>query len=140
MFLVVFLLGVLLGASVVVSRTLSFLHAVTGRGAESVVNIVQNAVAPAPGTLAYKLQNNQQVNILVLGIGGRENDAPTLSDTIMIITLDPASGRVVETSVPRDLWVTINAWTDGRTYQNKINVANEIGSDDSYSIFPCCKT
>lgn len=136
---VVFLLGMIFGASVVVARTLNFLHAVTGRGPASVINIVQNAVAPPPGSIAYKLQNNQPVNILVLGIGGAENDAPTLSDTIMVITIDPQSKRVVETSVPRDLWVRFDAWTDGRSYANKINVANEIGSDDSYSIYPCCK-
>jgi LCP family protein required for cell wall assembly len=139
MFVVVFLLGMLLGASVVVDRTLNFLNAVTGRGPGSVVDIVHNAVQPPPGSLAYKLQNNQQINILILGVGGAENDAPTLSDTIMAVTIDPQSKRIVETSVPRDLWVSMSAWTDGRTYANKINVANEIGSDDSYSIFPCCK-
>jgi polyisoprenyl-teichoic acid--peptidoglycan teichoic acid transferase len=139
MFVVVFLLGVMFGASVVVVRTLSFLHAVTGRGPASVVNIVQNAVAPPPGSLAYKLQNNQPINILVLGVGGAENDAPNLSDTIMAVTIDPQSQRVVETSIPRDLWVSMSAWTDGRRYSNKINVANEIGADDGNSLFPCCK-
>ncbi|HEX6548186.1 MAG TPA: LCP family protein [Candidatus Dormibacteraeota bacterium] len=137
--LVVFTLGVLFGASAVVVRTFSFLHTVTGAKPDQVVNLVQNAVQPQPGTLAYKLAHGQQVNLLVLGEGGQENDAPTLTDTMMVITIDPQTKRVVETSVPRDLWVTVDAWTDGRTYSQKINVANEIGSDDSYSIFPCCK-
>jgi anionic cell wall polymer biosynthesis LytR-Cps2A-Psr (LCP) family protein len=137
--LVVFTLGVLFGASAVVVRTLNFLHTVTGTRPNQVVNLVQDAVQPAPGTLAYKLAHNQPINILVLGEGGQENDAPTLTDTMMAISIDPASKRIVETSIPRDLWVSIDAWTDGRTYAQKINVANEIGSDDSYSIFPCCK-
>ncbi len=139
MFVVVFLVGMLFGASVVVVRTVSFFHALTGQGPTDVVKIVQNAVEPPPGSVAYKLKHNQPVNILVMGIGGQENDAPYLSDTMMIVSIDPQSKRVVEASVPRDLWVKIDAWTDGRSYANKINVANEIGSDDSYSIFPCCK-
>ena len=137
MFVVVFLAGVLLGGSYAAVRTLNVIHAVTGQS--NPIQIVQDAVAPPPGSLAFKLQHNQPVNILVLGIGGKENDAPDLSDTIMAVTLDPVTKRAVQTSVPRDLWVTINAWTDNRDYQQKINVANEVGADDSNSLFPCCK-
>src|SRR5258708_1429624 len=90
-FLVVFLVGVLFGASFVVVRAFDFVHTVTGSNASDVVKIVQNAVEPPPGSLAYKLQHNEQVNILVLGVGGAENDAPELSDTMMIVTLDPQS-------------------------------------------------
>jgi LCP family protein required for cell wall assembly len=136
---VVFLLGVLFGASIVVVRTVNFVHTLTGQNATDVIKIVQQAVQPAPGTVAYKLQNNQQVNILVLGVGGQENDAPYLSDTIMVVTLDPATKRAVQTSVPRDLWVDISAWTDGRTYANKINTANEVGEWKDGELFPCCK-
>jgi anionic cell wall polymer biosynthesis LytR-Cps2A-Psr (LCP) family protein len=49
----------------------------------------------------------------------------------MVITLDPAHRRVIETSVPRDLWVRIDAWPDGRTYEQKINAAYEVGVVDS---------
>src|SRR5581483_12320935 len=78
MFVVVFLVGMLFGASVVVVRTVSFLHALTGQGPTDVVKIVQNAVEPPPGSVAYKLKHNQPVNILVMGSGGQENDAPYL--------------------------------------------------------------
>lgn len=137
MFVVVFLVGVMFGASYAAVRAFNVIHTVTGQS--NPIQIVQDAVAPAPGSLAYKLQHNQPVNILVLGIGGQENDAPTLSDTIMAVTLDPVGKRVVQTSIPRDLWVPINAWTDNRAYEEKINVANQVGSDDSYANYPCCK-
>jgi anionic cell wall polymer biosynthesis LytR-Cps2A-Psr (LCP) family protein len=138
-FLVVFLVGVLFGASFVVVRAFNFVHTVTGSNPTDVVKIVQNAVQPPAGSVAYKLLHNEQVNILVLGVGGAENDAPELSDTIMIVTLDPQSHHIIETSIPRDTWVQLDAWTDGRDYSNKINVANEIGADDTNSLFPCCK-
>jgi len=135
----VFLLGVLFGASIVVVRTINFVHGLTGQSPTDVVTIVQQAIQPPPGSLAYKLQNNQPVNILILGVGGQENDAPYLSDTLMAVTIDPASKRVVQTSVPRDLWVDIRAWTDGRPYENKINTANEVGEWKDGELFPCCK-
>jgi len=135
----VFLLGVMFGASVVVVRTINFVHTLTGQSPSDVVKIVQEAIQPAPGSVAYKLQNNQPVNILVLGVGGQENDAPFLSDTVMAINIDPASKRVVQTSVPRDTWVKIQAWTDGRSYENKINTANEVGEWKDGDLFPCCK-
>lgn len=135
--LVVGVTAMLFGASFVTVRTLSFLRTVTG--SSNVVKIVQNAVEPSPGSIAYKLQHNQRVSILVMGVGGAENDAPELSDTMIVVTLDPQSKRIVETSVPRDLWVRIDAWTDGRAYANKINVANEVGADDSNALLPCCK-
>ncbi|HEX6351097.1 MAG TPA: LCP family protein [Candidatus Dormibacteraeota bacterium] len=135
----VFLLGVLFGASIVVVRTVNFVHSLTGQSPTDVVKIVQQAIQPPPGSVAYKLQNNQPVNILVLGEGGQENDAPYLTDTVMAITIDPASKRLVQTSIPRDLWVSIPAWTDGRPYANKINVANEVGEWKDGELFPCCK-
>src|SRR5437763_15738249 len=119
----VFLLGVLFGASIVVVRTVNFVHTLTGQGPTDVVKIVQQAIQPAPGSVAYKLQNNQPVNILVLGVGGQENDAPYLSDTLMAVTIDPAGKRVVEISVPRVTWVKIGAWTGGRSCEKRLNRA-----------------
>jgi LCP family protein required for cell wall assembly len=61
--------------------------------------------------------------MLALGYGGAENDAPYLTDSIMAITIDPTEKRILETSIPRDLYVRIDAWQDGRQYSEKINVA-----------------
>jgi LCP family protein required for cell wall assembly len=103
------------------ARVIGFLQSVANIG-----NPVDLIAPPAPGTVAYKLQNGQQVNILALGYGGSENDAPYLTDSIMAISIDPANKRIVETSIPRDLWVGINAWQDDRGFQEKINAAFEV--------------
>src|SRR5262245_33602512 len=42
---------------------------------------VQQQVDPPAGSIAWKLKHGQQVNLLLLGYGGAENDAPYLTDT-----------------------------------------------------------
>jgi len=113
----------------VVARTVGFLHSVVNFS--SPITIVHNEIDPPPGSIAWKLRHGQQVNLLVMGDGGLENDAPLLTDTMMVVMIEPASKRIVEASVPRDLWVKMDAWGDGRTYPQKINVANEVGGSDA---------
>ncbi len=125
---IVFIAGVLLGASLAVVRTVGFLHSVVNFS--NPITIVQNEVDPPVGSIAYKLRHGQQVNLLVLGYGGAENDAPYLTDSIMVVTIDPVSRRVVEASVPRDLFVSIGAWQDGRVDSGKINNAFSIPYDN----------
>jgi len=97
------------------------------------IQLIQQEIGgPAPGTLAYKLQHGQRVNILALGYGGVEDSGPNLTDTIMVISIDPASQRVFEISVPRDLYVRIDAWQDGRQYSAKINDAFSVPHDLRY--------
>src|SRR3977135_774526 len=82
---------------------------------------VVQAIEPAQGTIAYKLKHGQRVNILLLGRGGYENDAPFLTDSIMAVTIDPASNRVMLASIPRDLVVTMTLQDPaGRGWTNKI--------------------
>ncbi len=121
--LVVIGLAVLIGGYGT-ARVLDFLHSVANLN--NPVDVIRNQVAPPPGSIAYKLQHGQQVNILALGYGGSENDAPYLTDTIMVVSIDPASKRVMEISLPRDTWVRINAYQSGVANQEKINAAFEI--------------
>jgi LCP family protein required for cell wall assembly len=87
-------------------------------------------VEPPVGSIPYKLRHEQQVNILLLGYGGAENDAPYLTDTLMVVSIDPATHRMMEVSVPRDLMVNIDYGT-GKSLFNKINVAYLVGADDA---------
>src|SRR5207302_8630251 len=64
-----------------------------------------------------------------LGYGGAENDAPYLTDSIMVVSIDPAGPRIQETSSPRDLYVRIDAWQDGRRYMDKINAAFDVPNE-----------
>src|ERR1700682_4099898 len=127
------LLIVLVGATFMYQRLDSFVSATTGRHI-SPGEIVQ-VVEPAQGTIAYKLKHGQQVNILLLGMGGEQNDAPYLTDSVMVASIDPTTGRVMLLSIPRDLVVRMNLQTPPtRIWTNKINAAYEV----PYVDIICC--
>jgi LCP family protein required for cell wall assembly len=90
-----------------------------------------DAIAPQPGSVPWKLRVGQQVNVLLLGYGGAENDAPYLTDTVMVLSIDPANRRAMEVSIPRDLEIPVDAWANRKPQNQKINTAYEIGMDDS---------
>src|SRR6202165_4473882 len=107
----VLLLAVIVAATLTYKRFDDFITATTGHHVNPIGEVVQ-AIEPAPGTIAYKLKHGQQVNILLLGMGGYENDAPFLTDSIMAVTIDPANSRVSMVSVPRDLVVRMDLQED----------------------------
>src|SRR5713101_81883 len=116
------LLVVIVTATLTYKRLDDFVSATTGRHINPIGEIAQ-VVEPSPGTIAYKLKHGQQVNILLLGRGGEENDAPYLTDSIMAVTIDRAS----MVSIPRDLVVGMNLQSNpGRIWVNKINAAYEV--------------
>ena len=53
-------------------------------------------------------QQEDRINILLLGIGGTGHDGPYLSDTNIILSIKPSINQVAMISVPRDLAVKIN--------------------------------
>jgi polyisoprenyl-teichoic acid--peptidoglycan teichoic acid transferase len=127
-------LVVLVAATLMYKRVDDFISATTGHHLNPIGEVVQ-AVEPAQGTVAYKLKHGQQVNILLLGMGGEENDAPYLTDSIMAVTIDPTTNRVSLASVPRDLVVHMDLQTTpGRIWTNKINAAYEV----PYTNIICC--
>jgi polyisoprenyl-teichoic acid--peptidoglycan teichoic acid transferase len=71
----------------------------------------------------------ERVTVLVLGIDERKQETgPFRTDTMLILTLDPASKTAGMLSIPRDLWVQIPAMdTDG-----KINIAHFLGDAYNY--------
>jgi LCP family protein required for cell wall assembly len=128
------LLVVVLGATFTYKRLDDFVTATTGHHINPIGEVVQ-AVAPQPGTIAYKLQHGQQVNVLLLGMGGYENDAPFLTDSIMAVSIDPTSNRVMMASIPRDLVVHMNLQSNAsRIWTQKINAAYEV----PYTSIICC--
>src|SRR6267154_577079 len=120
------LIVVLVGATLTYKRLDDFIAATTGHHINPIGEVVQ-AIEPAQGTIAYKLKHGQQVNILLLGMGGEQNDAPYLTDSIMAVTIDPTTNRVMLASIPRDLVVRMDLQsTPGRIWTNKINAAYEV--------------
>src|SRR5712692_8042133 len=122
----VLLVAIVVTATVAYRRIDDFLSATTGK--HLTLGAVVEAVQPDPGSIAYKLQHGQQVNVLLLGMGGYENDAPFLTDSIMAVTIDPNSHRVMLASIPRDLVARMNLQT------NPINAAYEV----PYTSIICC--
>ena len=128
------LLVVLVAATLTYKRVDDFITATTGHHLNPIGEVVQ-AVEPAQGTIAYKLKHGQQVNILLLGMGGEQNDAPYLTDSIMAVTIDPNTNRVMLASIPRDLTVQMNLQNpSSRTWTQKINAAYEV----PYTNIICC--
>lgn len=49
--------------------------------------------------------NDDHINVLLLGIGGKNHQGPNLTDTIIFTSLSAKGDKVTLVSVPRDLWV-----------------------------------
>lgn len=74
-----------------------------------------------------KGEGDGRVNILVLGIGGMGHEAPNLTDTMMVISIDPKTKDASMLSIPRDLYVKIPATSKTGAQSGKINAANVYG-------------
>ncbi len=72
-------------------------------------------------------ENQDEVNFLLLGIGGGQHDGPNLSDTIVIGSIKPSTKQVSLMSLPRDLFVEI----PGFGY-SKLNSAFALGEENGY--------
>lgn len=78
-------------------------------------------------------KNENQLNILILGIRG-ENDLKhggLLTDTIMIASVNKASGKTALISVPRDLFIRMPSAGAGKIY-DKVNGAYALGLKRGY--------
>jgi LCP family protein required for cell wall assembly len=93
-------------------------------GVGDFIGLAQNQ-NDTPGSLAYKIHHGQRVNILLLGYGGAGHDGAYLTDSILVASIQ-GPDRVALTSVPRDTWVSIKAFSNGGAYDGKINAAYEI--------------
>lgn len=69
------------------------------------------------------------INLLLLGYAGKNHDGGNLSDTIMVVNLNPKTAKATLISIPRDLWVSLPI-TQESNKSFKINHAWAIGNDD----------
>lgn len=71
----------------------------------------------------------ERVNILVLGVDQRPGQkGATRTDTMILLTVDPATKTAGMMSIPRDLWVRI----PGYNIENKITTAHYYGEKQGY--------
>jgi LCP family protein required for cell wall assembly len=78
------------------------LHKVFKGGTETAAALSEN-VKPE----LLKGEGRGRVNVLLLGRGGGTHDAPDLTDTIMLASIDPVNHTTTLLSIPRDLWVNV---------------------------------
>jgi LCP family protein required for cell wall assembly len=80
------------------------------------------------GDKELKGEDDDRINILLLGMGGKGHDGAYLTDTIILASLKPSTKEVSLVSIPRDLYVPIkgNGW-------RKINNINAIAEAQELS-------
>jgi polyisoprenyl-teichoic acid--peptidoglycan teichoic acid transferase len=69
--------------------------------------------------LATPVTVQSRINILLTGIDSAETRTTALTDTIMVVSVNPADKSVVMLSVPRD--ISMFPTYNGKTYRGKIN-------------------
>ena len=72
---------------------------------------------------------SQPINILVMGTDARPDEqGPPLTDTLILLSIDPATRTAGMLSLPRDLWVHM----PGVDVTTKINTAYRLGESTGY--------
>ncbi len=81
-----------------------------------------------PGKPLPRWEGTERVNVLVMGIDQREQEqGPWRTDTMLVLTIDPVTLTGGMLSIPRDLWVPIPGYEEGR-----INTAHYLGDVYDY--------
>jgi LCP family protein required for cell wall assembly len=63
--------------------------------------------------------SGERVNVLLVGVDAAPGRATELTDTMLVVSLDPVGGRSAMISIPRDLYGV--PLPDGRVYNAKLN-------------------
>ncbi len=102
-----------------------------GADAVSVVApTVENAPAVAPLAAPTEAANETRYAFLLLGYGGSGHDGAYLSDSMMVVVVDPDRKTLTLLSIPRDAWVPMTF--DGKiAIYNKINTAYAFAQDST---------
>jgi polyisoprenyl-teichoic acid--peptidoglycan teichoic acid transferase len=76
-----------------------------------------------------------RINVLVMGIDRRPSDgnAPTRTDTMFVMTIDPSTRTARGLAMPRDLYVDIPTKSGNSTFKERINAAYVYGETQGYA-------
>lgn len=77
------------------------------------------AVKPQPGAVPWN--GHDRITVVAMGLTQRTTE-PARTDTLLVMDIDPPNHRVSVLSVPRDLWVNIPGYGQG-----KLAIAYEVG-------------
>jgi LCP family protein required for cell wall assembly len=87
-----------------------------------------DGVVYEPGKPLPRWEGTERVNVVVMGIDQREHEqGPWRTDTMLVLTIDPVTMSGGMLSIPRDLWVPIPGYEEGR-----INTAHYLGDMYDY--------
>lgn len=75
-------------------------------------------------------EGDGRINILLLGVGGEGHAGGDLSDSIMVVSIDPKTKTAAALSIPRDLYVPIGP--NNKYGHAKINAAHAYGEQEDY--------
>jgi LCP family protein required for cell wall assembly len=82
-------------------------------------SVGNDAILPVATPVATPVTAQSRINILFLGIDSSERRTHALTDTLMVVSVDPATGTAAMISFPRDI-ADFPLWSGG-TYEGKIN-------------------
>jgi LCP family protein required for cell wall assembly len=115
---------VLLPVIVYAARVVGGLSKITGSNPGTILGCVLHVKCDS------QLANTtQRINVALYGYGGSGHDGAYLTDSIMVVSIQPRPGgtpQVAEISVPRDWMVPIDA-AGGRPYYGRVNEAYSDG-------------
>ena len=92
-----------------------------------IIRHIKNLVESADKEL--KGEDQDKINILLLGMGGKNHEGGYLTDTIILASLEPSTKKVALISIPRDLAVPVEDM--GWRKINNINAYAEVANPGS---------
>lgn len=126
--ILIFLIVVGAVGLVVFDRVYDFTYASDILPDFTIENSEPSEVVYDPGKPLPRWEGTERVNILVMGIDQREHEqGPWRTDTMVVLTIDPVTKSGGMLSIPRDLWVPIPGYEEGR-----INTAHYLGEVYDY--------
>jgi LCP family protein required for cell wall assembly len=93
-----------------------------------IINVSQTPVGQridergTPVPVATPPSLKEPINILLLGLDERPGDLAPLADTQIVVRVDPVNKRAIMFSIPRDTWLKIPGYGEGR-----VNTSYQIG-------------
>lgn len=113
-------------AFVVIAGGYTWFRSITNK-----IFIPQSSTASAAvDSIQQNFNNKTAFNIVLLGYGGGTHDGAYLTDSIMVVRVDPKNQKIFLISIPRDIWIKIPTDGNDGSYW-KVNAAYELGLDDT---------
>lgn len=102
-------------------------HAISPNTGIDSIAALARAGSPRTGSVAWDVDKNQRINLLLMAHGGAGGDNQDYTDTMLVVSIRPRSGRATVIALPRYLWVEIPAPTSG-VVDGKLYSAYAIGA------------